>query len=239
MQGWRTNNQSREKLLARLGKSVNQDPLSAADFQRLMGASQSVMVNLKTYLDSLRCWQEKINLVGSSTLRDPWRRHFLDSAQLLHLMPGRFCSLIDLGSGAGFPGMVLGIMNHSGRGCEFECGVVSLIDSDQRKSIFLREVSRLTKAHVSVHSARIESFTGPKADIVTARACAPLERLLPLANRVLSPRGRCFFLKGDGVQAELTVALKDWKMDVICHNSISDKRGIILEVSNLVRHIHS
>ena len=129
------------------------------------------------YLELLGRWQRAINLVGPATLADPWRRHVLDFGQLLAHLPAPAGPLVDLGSGAGFPGLVLALL-----------GVpeVALIESDRRKAAFLREVARATGAEVAVHAERIEVCTPWPAAVVTARALAPLPRLLPLAEPFLA-----------------------------------------------------
>ncbi len=116
------------------------------------------------YLELLGRWQRAVNLVGGSTLADPWRRHILDCAQVVPHVPRSAATVLDLGSGAGLPGLVLALMGVPG---------VHLVESDQRKAQFLREAARLTRAPVVVHATRIEDLRGIAADVVTARALAP------------------------------------------------------------------
>ncbi len=191
------------------------------------------MARLRLYNQQLQRWQEKINLVGAQTLADPWRRHFLDSAQLFKLLPEDASTIVDIGSGAGFPGLVLAIMATAD---EAPARQVHLIDSDQRKGVFLREINRLTDAGVTVHSCRVGQYNGPKGDVITARGCAPLTRLLGWVMPLIAPDGRGLLLKGEGAQDELTLASKDWRMDTVQHSSQSDPRGVILEVTNLAQH---
>lgn len=190
----------------------------------MTGVSRETLDRLASHLDLLRRWQKRINLVGAATLRDPWRRHMLDSAQLAPLVPAG-ARLADLGSGAGFPGLVLAIL----RG-----GPVHLIESDARKAAFLREAVRITGAPAEVHNARAEQLD-LKADIVAARACAPLDRLLGLALPLLAPGGLCLFLKGARVEEEVREARTAWKMALRRHRSRSAPDGVVLEVSRLSR----
>ena len=142
-------------------------PLTQAAFQAASGVSDSVLAGLVTYATLLEKWQRRINLVGRGSLADVWRRHMLDSTQLHGLLPPAARTIVDMGSGAGFPGMVLAIMG----------GVrVHLVESNRRKCAFLEAVNRATNAAAVIHNARAETLakTGSTvvADVVTARACA-------------------------------------------------------------------
>jgi 16S rRNA (guanine527-N7)-methyltransferase len=188
---------------------------------------------LETYAALLAKWQARINLVGPATLPDLWRRHFLDSAQLLPIMDslpraGEGRTLIDLGSGAGFPGLVLAIMT------EWR---VHLIDSDQRKCAFLRQAALDCGVldRVTIHARRIEQVTGITADVVTARACAPLDALLGLAAPFVGEEGACLFLKGAQAEEELTQARRRWTMRVESRGSLSDPGGSILIITQFKR----
>jgi 16S rRNA (guanine527-N7)-methyltransferase len=186
------------------------------------------MGRLEDYAELLYRWNRRINLVSAASLTDLWRRHMLDSAQLLPLLPPkprvRARVLLDLGSGAGFPGLVLAILG---------AGEVHLVESDRRKATFLQEAARATETAVTIHKQRIESLS-IAADVVTARALAPLDRLLGLARPFLDPEGagRAFFLKGERVEAELTEAAKNWTMTLARHASRSDARSVILEIQD-------
>lgn len=164
-------------------------------FRRATQVSADVVAKLATYAALLAKWQRAINLVGPGTLADVWRRHMFDSAQLFPLMPPQAHTLVDLGSGAGFPGLVLAIM-----------GVpdVHLVESDHRKAAFLSHVSRETGAGATVHAERIEAMAPMKADVVTARALAPMPKLLGLARGFIGPQTVCLFLKGQDIVSELT-----------------------------------
>ena len=193
-----------------------------------INVSRETLQRLEIYAGLLVKWQAKINLVGPATLPDLWRRHFLDSAQLLPLLPAAAGTLVDLGSGAGFPGLVLAIMTDWS---------VHLLDSDQRKCAFLRQVALDCGVldRVTIHAKRIEQVTGIAADVVTARACAPLDELLALAEPFIGEKGTGVFLKGTQVEEELTQAQRHWTMRLDRRESISDPAGKILIVSHLKR----
>jgi 16S rRNA (guanine527-N7)-methyltransferase len=201
-------------------------PLSREAFAASLGVSRETLDRLTVYLDLLHRWQRAINLVGPATLADPWRRHILDSAQLLTHLPAGTTSLVDLGSGAGFPGMVLAVLGVPG---------VVLIESDRRKAQFLREVARATGTEVTVRAERIENLAGWPADVVTARALAPLPRLLPLAERFLAADSVCLFLKGYNAERELTQALKSWHMVPEMFSSLSATTGTVLKLRGVGR----
>jgi 16S rRNA (guanine527-N7)-methyltransferase len=174
------------------------EPLTPEAFQAETGVSRETLDRLQRYADALVRWQARINLVAPATLPDLWRRHMLDSAQLLPLIPAGARRLIDLGSGAGFPGLVLAIL-----------GVpeVHLIEADSRKCAFLREAARLTGAgSITVHNRRIEAMPAEAYDVVTARALAPLPELLKLARRFAGPGTVYLFPKGRGLAEELIKA---------------------------------
>lgn len=201
-----------------------------AEFAAAANVSRETVDRLTAYADLLMKWQRRINLVSATTLGDLWRRHMLDSAQLLALLPAGAQSVVDLGSGAGFPGLVLAIL-----------GVpeVHLIESDQRKCIFLAEAARaagLTAgANPVIHNRRIETITGLNADAVTARACAPLDQLLSYAQKFLWHDGKALFLKGAAVEEELTAAHKNWTMELERFPSASDPTGCILRIGQVRR----
>lgn len=178
--------------------------LSAAGFAEATGVSRETLDRFEAYLDLLTRWQAKINLVGAATLADPWRRHFLDSAQLLPLvdavMDAPLSRAVDIGSGAGFPGLVLAILG---------IGPMTLVESDQRKAAFLREAARVTGAPVTVFADRAERLAGPPAALVTARACASVANLIDLAHGFTGPGTRFLLLKGREVDKELTDSALD------------------------------
>lgn len=202
------------------------EPLTPEAFRQLTGVSRETLDRLEVYAATLRKWQRRINLVGRDSLGDLWRRHFLDSAQLLPLIPPAARTLVDLGSGAGFPGLVLAALGVPG---------VHLVESDARKCAFLREVARLVEVEVRIHNRRIEDVAPMTADVVTARALAPLDELLDLAEPFIAPHSICVFLKGRGADEELTRARETWNMTVMRHPSASDPSGTILRLEHLHR----
>ena len=128
-------------------------------FQALTKVSREKIERLQCYAALLCQWQARINLVGESTLVDLWRRHFWDSAQLLQIFPRNYHCLVDIGSGAGFPGLVLAILRE---------GDIHLVEANARKGIFLHEAARITRTSVTIHTARAETLTPWPADVVTA-----------------------------------------------------------------------
>jgi 16S rRNA (guanine527-N7)-methyltransferase len=201
-------------------------PLAPEQAGELLGVSRETLDRLRAYLDLLARWQEKINLVGSATLRDPWRRHVLDSGQLWRFWPPGARILADLGSGAGFPGLVLAVLG---------APVTHLIESDRRKAAFLREAARASGAVVSVHAARIEQVPPLAADVVTARALAPLTELLGLAERHVQAGTTCLFLKGRGAESELALARESWTMRIEREASLTDPEALLLKISEIRR----
>ena len=201
-------------------------PLSREACGERLGVSRETLARLTVYLDLLQRWQPAINLVGAATLADPWRRHVLDSAQLASHLPAAAANLVDLGSGAGFPGMVLALLGARG---------VHLIEADRRKVQFLREVARATGAPATIHAIRIEQMQGWPADVVTARAFAPLPRLLELAERFIVSDSVCLLLKGKSVARELTAARLSWHMVAETVPSLSEPTGAVLKLRGVRR----
>lgn len=179
-----------------------QEPGSDSDRARTLKtfpALRAVEAELAIYADLLRKWQARINLVGPATLGQIWWRHFGDSAQLLPFMgDARRC--VDLGSGGGFPGLVLALLLKSRAGVE-----VILVESDSRKAAFLREVSRETHAPVSVLNRRIESPDIPTPDIVTSRALAPVPRLVETVRPWLEQGATGLFLAGESAGGDTDI----------------------------------
>jgi 16S rRNA (guanine527-N7)-methyltransferase len=201
------------------------EPLDPVAFSRIIPVSRETLERLEFWLAELRLWQARINLVGASTLADPWRRHILDSAQLVRFLHPGTRRLVDLGSGAGLPGLILAIL-----------GVpeVHLVESDRRKAAFLLSCKgKLDLPGVVVHAERAERLRLPPADVVTARALAPLEELLPLALRFADARTRFLFLKGHEVESELTRARRSWKITAHLHPSLASEEARILEIEQV------
>jgi 16S rRNA (guanine527-N7)-methyltransferase len=178
---------------------------------------------LQKYEQLLLKWQSHINLIGPSTTSEIWRRHFLDSAQLVSLLPDPSVKIVDLGSGAGFPGAVLAAFGYTN---------VTLIEVDQRKCSFLRTVARETLLPFVVYEGAIETYSD-KVDVVVSRALAPLEKLITYAESILSPGAYCLFLKGETYQNEITrnISLKSVTIEKI--QSKLQGKGVILKVTHL------
>ena len=203
--------------------------------------SRETLERLTTYVNLLSEWNERLNLVAPSTLPDAWRRHILDSAQLAPLIPPNTKTIVDLGSGAGFPGLVLALMLNpclpplagevSPKAAEGV--VIHLVESIAKKCRFLEAVIAATGANAQVHCCRAEDLKGLKADVVTARALAPLDRLLPLAHPFFGPGTIALFLKGRSLNDELTLATKSWRLDATPIPSRSDPSGFVLRVTGL------
>lgn len=205
------------------------EPLTPAGFSAALqskgeNVSRETLERLQAYVDLLARWQAKINLISAASLPDVWRRHVLDSAQLYPMIEPKAVRLYDLGSGAGFPGLVLAILG---------VGDVHLIESDRRKIEFLREAARITSTKVSLHPIRAQTLAPGDGDVVTARGCASLVELLDLAKPLLHPGGICLFLKGAGLQTELTDARKRWTMRINEIESITDPTGVIVRLREL------
>lgn len=201
-------------------------PYGPDDFAAATGATAEQLDRLAAYLALLRRWQRTINLVGAASLGDAWRRHVLDSAQLAPLIPPSARRLVDLGSGAGFPGLVIAILSDI---------AVTLVEADARKCAFLNEAARIAGATVTVRTGRIESISPEPFDVVTARALAPLPKLLDYAVKWLAPNGICLFPKGRAVAAELTAADEIWKMRRASLPSRSDTDAVILKIHEISR----
>ncbi len=203
-----------------------------ADFARVFSVSHETVEKLELYSRLLNKWQKVVNLVAPATIPQLWQRHFADSAQLVTLLP-RAKIWVDLGSGGGFPALVIAIMLANQEEC-----CVHLIESNARKCAFLSEVARQTGAPARVHNARIAEAAAsgavPAAGVVTARALAPLDALLELALPFFGNASAALFLKGREAGVEIAEARKRWVFDLKIHPSISDAQGQILEIGNPV-----
>jgi 16S rRNA (guanine527-N7)-methyltransferase len=191
--------------------------------------SRETAARLDRFVALLLNWQNKANLIGRSTISSLWRRHIGDSLQLLPLAAARSRVWADLGSGAGFPGLVIGCALVGVEGPR-----VHLIESNAKKAAFLREAGRETAAPVVVHATRIESIEPElMPDIITARALAPLDQLLRLAAPMLTKGAQGLFLKGQDIEGELTEATKHWNIDADIVPSRTSTTGRILRVRGL------
>ena len=189
----------------------------------LLNVSRETIDKFQLYLTLLEKWQRRINLVSNSTLANAWQRHILDSGQLAAYYPPQTRQILDVGSGAGFPGLVLAIMG----------GVtVDLVESDQRKAVFLSTVIRELGLPANVHNQRIEIMPNLQPDVITARALAPVTKLLNLIETQVSAECVCLFLKGASVEDELTNLHSYSTMVATTHPSLSGSTGVVLELKN-------
>lgn len=209
-------------------RKVPQTLESAQDFQRATSASAEQMADLERYQAILADWNTRMNLVGPSAMFDFWQRHAFDSAQLLGLAP-RARVWADLGSGAGLPGVILAIFLKGQNGAR-----VHLIESMAKRCRFLTEVVSALGLPAEVHHRRAES-DGLPVDAVTARALAPLPKLLEYGWPYLRRGAVGLFLKGQDVDVELTDATRCWKFKLDQHPSLSGTDGRILEISEVTR----
>jgi 16S rRNA (guanine527-N7)-methyltransferase len=204
---------------------------------RLAGVnvSRESRARLTAYVDLLVKWQRRINLIGPTTVDDVWQRHIADAVQLVSLIKPHVKQILDLGSGAGIPGLVVAISL-----MERQPVTVHLVESTKKKSAFLRQAVLLTGAPAIIHDCRIEELVtaGPaghvgRIDLVTARALAPLPKLLQLASPWLQAGATGLFHKGANIDRELTESAKYWRITSVRHASLVDPNGCILEVNEI------
>lgn len=220
---------------------------SPSEFAAAFGVSRETTERLVIFADLLAKWQKTINLVAPGTLDVIWRRHFADSAQLLRLAPVGARNWADLGSGAGFPGLVLALLRAGSAVPAPEAVSVAtefravLVESDTRKCAFLAEVVRKTglggRITVEIVNDRIEKAATRASlsavDVVTARALAPLDRLLGLSRPYFTAQTVGLFLKGREVEAEIEEARRNWAFDLVVRPSRVDAKGRIVEIRGL------
>jgi 16S rRNA (guanine527-N7)-methyltransferase len=202
------------------------------DLAQRFNVSRESISKLEAYVALLLQWQERINLVAPSTVAQVWERHIADSLQVLPHMSEAVTSISDLGSGAGFPGLVLGCVRDV---------TVHLYESNNKKSAFLREVARVAGVRAQVHTIRLEELAKagelPVVSIVTARALAPLPLLLDYAEPFLRRGATGLFHKGRELDQELTEAQKYWRIDFKKHKGLIDSDSFLLEVVEAKRAI--
>ena len=202
------------------------ESFGAEQFAAKTGVSRETLSRLKAYAGLLEEWNQRHNLASARSLQDVWRRHFWDSAQLTNFIPPGARTLVDLGSGAGFPGLVLAeLLRGKIR--------VTLYEATRKKADFLAAAAKRMDLDVTIRNVRIEAGGHEAADVVTARAVAPLEQLLGYAQQFAGKNTVCLFLKGQSVASELTQARKSWRMNVNRHQSATDPTGVILEIREL------
>lgn len=188
--------------------------MTAVEFARAFDVSRETLDRLETYVDLIKHWNKTVNLVSSASVEAIWQRHIADSAQLFDLAPTDAQNWVDLGSGAGLPGLPVAVLAAE----KSPCLHMTLVESDQRKAAFLRAALRETGVTATIAAERIESIEPLPCDVVSARALAPLDRLLALAYRIALPPMHAgagvntvfLFPKGKNLESELTKATVDW-----------------------------
>lgn len=188
--------------------------------------SRETLAKLHAFAALLRKWNPTINLIGKTTLDDIWRRHFLDSAQLWPYVPDSARTAADFGSGAGFPAIILALVVAERQ----KPLVYHLVESDARKAAFLSNAARELDLALKVVNGRLESANLPPADLVTARAFAPLSELVRCTVRVRRPDGKALFLKGRSVDKELDEARRLWDFEYRLHASLTDAKAAVVEI---------
>ena len=199
------------------------------EFSRDFDVSRETLQRLEQFAALLERWNRRINLVSKESLNEIWCRHIADSAQLADVIPPYDGPLADIGSGAGFPGMVLAILGRPD---------VHLIESNSRKCAFLNEAARITEAPVRIHNLRLNSDGAPPAallrtEVITARAVSPLTNLLDIVCHMMYDRTCCIFPKGARVEDEIGEALRNWEFDMERVASKVEPGGVIL----ILRHV--
>ncbi|MBI3420053.1 MAG: 16S rRNA (guanine(527)-N(7))-methyltransferase RsmG [Proteobacteria bacterium] len=202
---------------------VNPTAFGPAEFQKETGVSDAVLDKFRRYERLVGEWNERAALIGDSTLPQIWHRHFLDSAQLLALLPKAGGRIADIGSGAGFPGLVLAVLGVKN---------ITLFERNTRKSAFLQEVSNQLEAPVEILNITSEDYGGAAFDVVTSRATAPLDELIDISSSLRKPSTVCLFLKGKNLDDEIREAQKNWQVnDLRRIQSLTDSKSAILRLA--------
>jgi len=201
-------------------------PLTPEDVGDLLNVSRETLNRLRSYVDLLTHWQKSINLVSKASLTDVWRRHILDCGQLFAHLDEPEQQIMDIGSGAGLPGLVLAIMGAGSAEKPLIC-----VESDERKCAFLAVASRECDVPLKVINARLETLAPMQPKYITARALAPLGKLLDLSRNQHHARLECVFLKGERYQEELTLLGNSTTIIIDIINSLSSPDSAILKVS--------
>ena len=188
--------------------------------------------DLKRFVALVERWNPRINLISKASVPEIWDRHVLDSVQVFDLAPENATSWVDLGSGGGFPGVVVAVLASHRR----PALQVTLVESDQRKAVFLRQAIRELGLRAVVRAQRIEQISDLRADVVSARALAALPELLAFSAPLLSTGGACLFAKGAGRRVEIEAARQAWNFDVVEVPSLTDQAAAILRITG-VNHV--
>ncbi|MQQ08212.1 16S rRNA (guanine(527)-N(7))-methyltransferase RsmG [Epibacterium sp. SM1979] len=204
--------------------------MSEGDLQG-QDVSRETLDRLRIFADVLKKWNPKINLVSKRSLEDLWVRHIADSVQVFKLAPKGVEHWLDIGSGGGFPGVIAAIIAVD----ESPKTAFTLIESDQRKSAFLRNAARECGVNIRVISKRIEEVEAQNADILSARALADLSDLLRFAELHLANTGIALFPKGENWKKEVDKSLDEWRFDFDPVTSLTEPNAVILKIRGIIR----
>lgn len=194
-----------------------------------LNVSRETLARLEAFLALVEKWQPAINLIANGSLPLAWERHVLDSAQLFAFCPKNATHWVDLGSGGGFPGLIIALM-----AAEYQPTMrVTLVESDKRKATFLMQAARQLDLKVELITDRAETIPPLKADVLSARALASLTALCPLVDRHLNPGGLAIFPKGALADAEVAEARRSWHFEATLMPSQTDPSGRIVTMKNL------
>lgn len=195
------------------------------EINKITNVSRETFSLLEIFAVNILKWNKSINLISKSQMSydDIWQRHILDSAQIVKYIPSDTKVITDFGSGGGLPGVVLAIMGD---------WRVNMIESDERKCAFLNQMAAILKRNIKVHNERIEDMEAWESDVLTARAFAPLDKLLEWTNSFVEKSQLCVFLKGESVVEEIKEASKSWDIEYKIHPSITSEDGRILKILN-------
>lgn len=191
-----------------------------------MNVSRETKEKLVHYVSLLEKWNKSVNLIAPSTVSDIWNRHIEDSLQILPLLPSEPSQILDIGSGAGLPGVVISLASDH---------KVTMVDSDKKKALFLKEIRRHLGASYDIICERVENIPNQKYGIVTSRACANLSELLALSHPFLEEKSYCLFHKGRNYSKEVEDAEKEWLFNLEVTPSITDNEAALLKLSNIQR----
>ncbi len=195
-----------------------------------LNVSRETLDKLTQYVEILTKWQKKINLVSSKTISEVWRRHILDCGQIAPMTGGSNTKIMDAGAGAGLPGLIIAIIRAEKYG--EEAAPVTLVESDQRKCAFIIEAASFCGVKVKVENKRLENMENIKPDIITARAIAPIEKIIHWTKNQHQPSLKYIMLKGRGVDEELTFLENYPNMIIEKKPSISQNDGVIITIKN-------
>lgn len=202
-----------------------------SDFGARFNVSRETLLRIEAYRELLVLWNARINLVSASTIQNFWTRHATDCAQILDVAGSGVRSVIDIGSGAGLPGLILAALLSD----RFDDYRTCLVEVQPKKCAFLREAARALDLKVEIENRKIEEVAPAKYDMVTARAFAPLSKLLELAQPYAQLGARPLFLKGEDVPKEIIEASTKWKFCYKTTQSITHNQGCVIEISDLMR----